>query len=81
MRKVNWKTSLAGIGMILVSIYGIVMHFIGGTVIDVPRHVAEIVGGLGLIAAQDAEVWKGRDSMTNSERGKGYHHHKAKKEK
>ena len=69
---INWRTSLAGIAMILTSGIGILQHFNDGTPIDIGQHVTEIIGGIGLIMAQDAPVWKGRDSLTDSERGSGH---------
>lgn len=71
----NWKTSLAGVSILLNSALGILQHFNDNSVIDVTQHVAEIITGLGFLVAKDGGVTGGtrrRNSMTDSERGFGH---------
>lgn len=54
----NWKTTAAGVGAILVAVGGALKALFDGdpaTNLDVASTIAAITAGIGLIAAKDAE--------------------------
>jgi len=54
----NWKTTLAGIGAILIAAGGALKALFDGdpaTNLDVAATIAAITAGIGLIAAKDAD--------------------------
>lgn len=54
----NWKTTAAGVGAILVAVGGALKALFDGdpaTNLDVAATIAAITAGIGLIAAKDAE--------------------------
>lgn len=54
----NWKTTLAGVGAILVAVGGALKALFDGdpsTNIDITATVAAVTVGFGLIAAKDAD--------------------------
>lgn len=50
----NWKTTVAGIGAILVAVGSAAKSFATGAPIDIPTVVASVMAGIGLILAKDA---------------------------
>lgn len=50
----NWKTTVAGIGSILVAVGTVVSGVANGTPVDWSTAIAAIMAGIGLIAARDA---------------------------
>lgn len=55
IQKMNWKTTTTGILTVLISAASIVKAFLtGGTIVDLPTHIAAITAGLGLVFAKDA---------------------------
>lgn len=56
--QVNWKTTLLGIGTIGVSLFGALVALVDGdpaTTVNVEVTVAQIMLGLGMITARDAD--------------------------
>lgn len=54
----NWKTTLAGIGAILIAAGGALKALFDGdpaTNLDIAATIAAITAGIGLIAAKDAD--------------------------
>jgi hypothetical protein len=54
----NWKTTLAGVGAILIAIGGALKSVFDGdptTNLDIAATIAAVTIGFGLIAAKDAE--------------------------
>ena len=54
----NWKTTLAGVGAILIAVGGALKSVFDGdasTNLDIAATIAAITIGVGLIAAKDAE--------------------------
>ena len=54
----NWKTTLAGVGTILIAVGGALKSVFDGdpsTNLDIAATIAAITIGVGLIAAKDAE--------------------------
>jgi hypothetical protein len=54
----NWKTTLAGVGAILIAVGGALKSVFDGdpsTNLDIASTIAAITIGVGLIAAKDAE--------------------------
>ena len=55
----NTKTTIAGIGAILVAVGGALLALFDNdptTTIDIPSVIAAITAGIGLIAAKDADA-------------------------
>lgn len=55
----SWKTTLAGVAMVLGAIVGIINDLVAGKAIDLATYGAAIIAGLGLIAAKDSNVTGG----------------------
>ena len=54
----NWKTTLAGVGAILIAVGGALKSVFDGdpsTNLDIAATIAAVTIGVGLIAAKDAE--------------------------
>ena len=54
----NWKTTLAGVGAILIAVGGALKSVFDGdpsTNLDIAATIAAVTAGVGLIAAKDAE--------------------------
>ena len=54
----NWKTTLAGVGAILIAVGGALKSVFDGdpsTNLDIAATIAAVTLGVGLIAAKDAE--------------------------
>ena len=54
----NWKTTLAGVGAILIAVGGALKSVFDGdptTNLDIAATIAAVTVGVGLIAAKDAE--------------------------
>mgnify|MGYP006269840337 CR=1 FL=1 len=50
----NWKTTVAGIGAILVAVGSAAKSYATGQPVDIPTVVSAIMAGVGLILAKDA---------------------------
>lgn len=61
----NWKTSSAGIGMILTALAHIAHDYGAGCPINFVVDVPMLLGGLGLLAAKDSNVTGGTKSENN----------------
>jgi hypothetical protein len=58
LQKMNWKTTLAGVGAILVAVGGALKALFDGdpaTNLDIAATIAAVTIGFGLIAAKDAD--------------------------
>lgn len=52
----SWKTTVSGIGAILVAVVNAVIGIVNGSPVDWTATVAAIMSGIGLIAARDNSV-------------------------
>lgn len=65
----SWKTTSAGIVMIVGAIVGLVFAFINHNVTEasVMAAVVAVVGGIGLLVAKDSNVTGGTDVSKNND--------------
>lgn len=55
----SWKTTVSGIGAILVAVINATIGLVNGTPVDWSATAAAIMAGIGLILAKDAKVTGG----------------------